>query len=81
MRNHKKTMNTTESSRSNEWNNHHAYVARPLSDHGDSAEDLTNGMSTHLPPSSNRKVQGQMQDRATRLLKEKMSRTGQRIRG
>jgi hypothetical protein len=80
MCNHKKYMNTSESSSANEWNNHHAYVARPLSDYGDSTEDWTNGMTAHQPPVSNRNVQGHLQDRATRLLMAKVARITRTIR-
>ena len=73
-------MSTNESNSVNEWSNHHAYVAQPLSEYGDSAEDVTLGVSRPLPQISNRNRQGQLQDRATRLLMEKLSGSGRRIR-
>ncbi len=73
-------MNAVETILANEWNHHDAYVAHPLSDYGDSAGDLTNGMSASHPRVSNRNEQGHLQDRATRLLMDKLAGTGRKFR-
>jgi hypothetical protein len=75
-------MNTDDLSPVNEWNYYHnANVARPLAGYSDSAENWTDGMTAHPPPVSNRNGQGQMQDRAARLLIEKQTSAGRKIRG
>jgi hypothetical protein len=74
-------MNTDDLSPVNEWNHYHdAYVARPLSDYGDSAEDWTNGMTALLSPVPNRNGYGQLQDRATRLLVGRQASTARKVR-
>lgn len=80
LRNHKDNMKTTDSSQVNEWNEYPTFGRFP-SDYGNRAGDLTNGMTAQQPRVSNRNEQGQMQDRAARLLMEKTEGNGRRIRG
>ncbi len=73
-------MKTTDSSQVNEWNEYPTFDWS-ASGYGNRAGDLTNGMTAQQPRVSNRNEQGQMQDRATRLLMEKTEGNGRRIRG